>query len=271
MRDKRAFTLIELLVVVAIIAILVALLIPTLSMAKAHGRKVTCLSNLRQMGLAANMYAQDWRFYPLSTPSPSATWAEFMANPTGIDPSHLGYAVGLFSYHRVNKLYQCPNLIPLKCEVSYVYNWLAGNEGVPWTTGGQLWRLQPDRVEWSDKFVLIYDQPIKNCEGRGLYDDIDPSDEWLDCDDAAKPRLMECSGTTIETRPTARTKRDTTSSSATATPFTIQNGTPSPCAARHTTAPCSLGRFRSHNPVPVRTFERGREAPPDSRAGPRFV
>lgn len=187
MRDKRAFTLIELLVVVAIIAILVALLIPTLSMAKAHGRKVTCLSNLRQMGLAANMYAQDWRFYPLSTPSPSATWAEFMANPTGIDPSHLGYAVGLFSYHRVNKLYQCPNLIPLKCEVSYVYNWLAGNEGVPWTTGGQLWRLQPDRVEWSDKFVLIYDQPIKNCEGRGLYDDIDPSDEWLDCDNAAKP------------------------------------------------------------------------------------
>jgi prepilin-type N-terminal cleavage/methylation domain-containing protein len=56
---KRAFTLIELLVVIAIIAILAALLLPSLARAKDHGRQVSCLSNLRQVALAAHLYMAD--------------------------------------------------------------------------------------------------------------------------------------------------------------------------------------------------------------------
>lgn len=77
-RSRRGFTLIELLVVIAIIAILAAILFPVFARARAKAIQTTCLSNVKQLGLAAIMYASDyadrlppmWSWEPVDAPVP---------------------------------------------------------------------------------------------------------------------------------------------------------------------------------------------------------
>lgn len=64
---RKAFTIIELLVVMAVISVLAAILMPALGRARQQGKSVLCLSNLRQMVIAANVYCDDNDgYYPLA-------------------------------------------------------------------------------------------------------------------------------------------------------------------------------------------------------------
>jgi prepilin-type N-terminal cleavage/methylation domain-containing protein/prepilin-type processing-associated H-X9-DG protein len=73
MKVLRAFTLIELLVVIAIIAILAAMLLSALSGAKARAQAVSCRNNLRQWGLATQLYTTDHEYFlpPEGAPNPT--------------------------------------------------------------------------------------------------------------------------------------------------------------------------------------------------------
>jgi len=58
-KRRTGFTLIELLVVIAIIAVLAAILFPVFAKAREKARQITCLSNMKELGLASQMYLQD--------------------------------------------------------------------------------------------------------------------------------------------------------------------------------------------------------------------
>jgi len=58
---RTAFTLVELIVVMAVIALLIAILLPAIGKARELSRRVVCASNFRQLGIACTTYAQDWR------------------------------------------------------------------------------------------------------------------------------------------------------------------------------------------------------------------
>ncbi|NLO04248.1 MAG: DUF1559 domain-containing protein [candidate division WS1 bacterium] len=92
---RRGFTLIELLVVIAIIAILAAILFPVFARAREKARQTSCLNNMKQLGTAALMYAQDY----------DEVWHLYRSYVTGSDawPHHI------VPYIMNDQIMKCPS------------------------------------------------------------------------------------------------------------------------------------------------------------------
>jgi prepilin-type N-terminal cleavage/methylation domain-containing protein/prepilin-type processing-associated H-X9-DG protein len=103
----RGFTLIELLVVIAIIAILAAILFPVFAQAREKARQSTCLSNMRQMSMAARMYLTDYD----DTVVPCYLYSVHSSAGTGARGApYLQWWMDLLHpYVKNDKLWHCPN------------------------------------------------------------------------------------------------------------------------------------------------------------------
>jgi prepilin-type N-terminal cleavage/methylation domain-containing protein/prepilin-type processing-associated H-X9-DG protein len=101
-RFRRAFTLIELLVVIAIIAILAAILFPVFAKAREAARATSCKSNLRQIGTAHQMYAQDYdeTFSGAYSPMPGSC---------GCSACRVSWAQLIQPYVKNGGIFSCPS------------------------------------------------------------------------------------------------------------------------------------------------------------------
>jgi prepilin-type N-terminal cleavage/methylation domain-containing protein len=123
LQKRRGFTLIELLVVIAIIAILAAILFPVFAQAREQARKTSCLSNMKQMGIALAMYRQDWDGGGPNGGWP-ITWSGSFNVHSPQSKYHEDWQFTLQPYAKNAKIFRCPSdkIDYSKRPISYIYN-----------------------------------------------------------------------------------------------------------------------------------------------------
>lgn len=111
-RRVPGFTLIELLVVIAIISLLAAILFPVFGRVRENGRRTSCLSNLKQMGLGLTQYTQDYderSVQPYYTDDPATVISQFNPDYSPAGNTAYYWEDAIFPYVKSEQLFACPS------------------------------------------------------------------------------------------------------------------------------------------------------------------
>ncbi|HXB57936.1 MAG TPA: prepilin-type N-terminal cleavage/methylation domain-containing protein [Candidatus Acidoferrales bacterium] len=151
MRNGSGFTLIELLVVIAIIAILAAMLFPVLSSAKQRAWTVQCVSNLRQVGVAMRLFAdENDGLYPES--GGDIHWNQ-------IDPGTQKYSwmQQIVTYVQNTNVYDCPGNVQLPLNMRGPFNYFNGTRAAFVAAGGTAASVNTTPIKFPSNYVLSGD------------------------------------------------------------------------------------------------------------------
>jgi prepilin-type processing-associated H-X9-DG protein/prepilin-type N-terminal cleavage/methylation domain-containing protein len=186
-RAGRGFTLVELLVVIGIIALLIAILLPALQSARKQANAVTCMSNLRQMGLAMTMYVNEWKYYPGHIDRRTGT-VEYAVWPTRIR-KYMNGNTGVF---------RCPSQTtqfewkvddttpPVAIDSDTGYGYRIGESLLLRSSG----RFSYGYNDWG-AWDLVKDNPATGSKQRGLGGDLwDPGSRELKATRVKQPAEM---------------------------------------------------------------------------------
>jgi len=155
---RNAFTLIELLVVIAIIAILMAILMPTLGRAREQGKRIACLSNLKQLTMGWILYADDNndKVVPANTGLSNA-WVLWREPTTPEETRIEGIREGrLFRYCPEVKLYKCPTGVRGEVVTYAITDAMNGYDGIPGTSKLMVYRRM--QIKRADERIVFLDE-----------------------------------------------------------------------------------------------------------------
>ena len=124
-RGRAAFTLIELLVVIAIIAVLAAMLLPVLALAKEKGLRARCMSNLHQIAIALAAYAADNNEFLPRSVNPGESLGQSTWDLPRSMADNIGPQIGSNSIYRA--IFYCPGAFTAVQNNDYWWNYSSGH------------------------------------------------------------------------------------------------------------------------------------------------